>query len=106
MIHAMPPRLRRALEADVADGEVSEFLDPGPGVIERGEQGRVAPALAGGPVGLGEQAAGLLDGQVTDGRAGLFLCGSCEDSLPAGHAVRVIRFHSRASTTTHGKPLV
>ena len=32
----------RVLEADVADGEVGEFLDPGSGVVERGEQGRVA----------------------------------------------------------------
>ena len=41
-----------AFEADVADGEVGEFLDPGGGVVEGGEQGRVAAALPGGPVGL------------------------------------------------------
>ena len=46
-----------------ADGEVGEFLDPGSGVVEGGEQGRVPAALPGGPVGLSEQAAGLLDGQ-------------------------------------------
>ena len=54
----------RVFEADVADGEVGEFLDPGGGVVEGGEQGRVAAALAGGPVGQGEQEPGLLDGQV------------------------------------------
>src|ERR1039457_240993 len=106
MIHAMPPRLRRALEADVADGEVSEFLDPGPGVIERGEQGRVAPALAGGPVGLGEQAAGLLDGQVTDGRAGLFLGGDGEGGLAAGHPGWGLRLQPRAERADRGQPLV
>jgi hypothetical protein len=34
----------RVFEADVADGEVGEFLDSGGGVVERGEQGRVASA--------------------------------------------------------------
>ena len=41
-------------ESDVADGEVCEFLDSGCGVVAGGEQGRVAAALAGGPVGRGE----------------------------------------------------
>jgi hypothetical protein len=41
-------------EADVADGEVGEFLDSCCGVVEGGEQGRVAAAVPGGPVGLGE----------------------------------------------------
>ena len=73
-------------QADVADGEVGEFLDPGGGVVEGGEQGRVAAAVAGGPVGLGEQAAGLLDGQVVHGRWGCLLGGDGEDVLAAGHA--------------------
>src|SRR5262249_41973399 len=34
----------RGLQADVAYGEVGEFLDPGCGVVEGGEQGRVAAA--------------------------------------------------------------
>jgi hypothetical protein len=97
---------RRILEADVADGEVGEFLDPGPGVVKRGEQGRVAPALAGGPVGLGEQAAGLLDGQVADGRVVLLLDGDGEDVLPAGHPGRVLGLHPRAERADRGQPLV
>ena len=32
--------------------------DPGGGVVEGGQQGRVAPASPGGPVGLGEQTGG------------------------------------------------
>jgi len=72
------------LQADVADGEVGEFLDSRCGVVEGGEQGRVAAAVPGGPVGLGEQAAGLLDGEVVDGWLGLFLGGDGEDVLAAG----------------------
>jgi hypothetical protein len=41
----------RRLQSDVADCQVSEFLDPGGGVIEGGQQGRVTTALAGGAVG-------------------------------------------------------
>jgi hypothetical protein len=63
--------------------KVGEFLDSCCGVVERGEQGRVAAAVPGGPVGLGEQAAGLLDGEV-DGWLGLFLGGDGEDVLAAG----------------------
>jgi len=40
-----------ALEADVPDGEVGEFLDPGGCVVERGEQGRVCPGGWTGRVG-------------------------------------------------------
>jgi hypothetical protein len=74
------------LQADVADGEVGEFLDPGGGVVEGGEQGRVAAAGPGGPVGLGEQEAGLLDGEVVDGRLGCFWRGwrGCPGSRPSG----------------------
>ena len=39
-------------QAEVADGEVGEFLDPGRGVVEGGEQRAVAAACPGGPVGL------------------------------------------------------
>src|SRR5262249_43929811 len=96
----------RALEADVADGEGSEFLDPGPGVVERGEQGRIAPALTGGAGGLGGQAAGLLDSQVADGGAVLFLGGYGEDVLPAGHPGRVLGLHPRAERADRGQALV
>ena len=94
------------LQADVADGEVGEFLDPGGGVVERGEQGRVAAALAGGPVGLGEQAAGLLDGQVVHVRADLFLGGDGEDVLVAGHPGRVLGLHPGAERADRGQALV
>src|SRR6266581_9404155 len=78
----------------------------GPGVVERGEQGRVAPALAGGPVGRGEQAARLPGGQVADGRAVRFLDGDGEDVLPAGHPGRVLGLHPRAERADRGQPLV
>ena len=42
----------RGLGADVAHGQVGEFLDPGGGVVEGGQQGRVTAASPGGPVGL------------------------------------------------------
>ena len=42
------------------------------GVVERGQQGRVTPALAGGAVRQGEQPSGLLDGQVRDRRLVVF----------------------------------
>src|SRR5579875_4204744 len=57
----------RALGSDVSDGKVGKLLGPGCAVVEGGEQGRVAPSSPGGPVGLGEQAAGLLHGQVVHG---------------------------------------
>ena len=75
-------RQGRVLQADVADGQAGEFGDPGPGVVERGEQGRVAPALPGGPVGPGEQEPGLADGQVPDGGTVLLLGRDGEDGLP------------------------
>ena len=93
-------------QADVADGEVGEFLNPGGGVVEGGEQGRVAAARAGGPVGLGEQAAGLLDGQVVHVRVVVFLGGDREDVLVAGHPGRVLGLHPRAERTDRGQALV
>jgi len=99
-------RQGRVLEADVADGQVGDFLDPGAGVVERGEQGRVAPALPGGPVGPGEQEPGLLDGQVPDGGTVLFLGGDGEDVLPAGHPGRVLGLHPRGERADRGQPLV
>ena len=81
-------------------------MDPGGGVVEGGEQGRVASAPAGGPVGLGEQEAGLLDGQVIDGRAGLFLGGDGEDVLVAGHPGWIFGLHPRAERADRGQPLV
>jgi len=96
----------RRLQADVADGEVGEFLDSGGGVVEGGEQGRVASAPAGGPVGLGEQEAGLRDGQMVDVRVGLFLGGDGEDVLVAGHPGGVLGLHPRAERADRGQPLV
>src|SRR5450755_2907975 len=75
-------------------------------VVERGEQGRVASAPAGGPVGLGEQEAGLLDGQVIDVRAGLFLGGDGEDVLVAGHPGWILGVHPRAERADRGQALV
>ena len=98
--------MARVLEADAADGEVRELGDPGAGVVERGEQGRVAQALPGGPVGLGEQEPGLLDGQVPDGGAVLLLGGDGEDVLPAGHPGRVLGLHPRGERADRGQPLV
>ena len=63
---------RGVLQTDVANGEVGDLLDSGGGVVERGQQGRVTPALAGGAVGQGEQPSGLLDGQVRDRRLVVF----------------------------------
>ena len=40
----------RGFEADIADGEVGELLGPRRGVVEGGEQGRVAAASPGGPL--------------------------------------------------------
>jgi hypothetical protein len=93
-------------EADVADGEVGEFLDPGGGVVEGGEQGRVAATPAGGPVRGSEQAAGLLDGQVVDARAGLLLGGDGEDVLVAGHPGGVLGLHPGAERADRGQSLV
>ena len=90
---------RGGFEADVADGEVGEFLDPGGGVVEGGEQGRVAAAAAGWTGRVGEQAAGLLDGQVVDARVGLFLGGDGEDVLAAGHPGGVLGLHPRCRTS-------
>ena len=89
VLRPLPVRAASAgrCEADVADGEVGEFLDPGAGVVEGGEQGRVAAALPGGPVGLGEQAAGLLDGQVVTAGWGCFLAGMARMSWQ--QAIRV-----------------
>src|SRR5260370_31162113 len=54
----------RGFKPDVPGGEVGELLDPGRGVIEGREQCCVAPSPLGGPVGLCEQTAGLLDAEV------------------------------------------
>ena len=81
----------RGLKADVAHGQVGEFLNPGRGVVESGQQGRVPAAPPGGPVGLGEQTAGLLDSEVVHARPGFFLGRDREDVLAAGHPGRVLR---------------
>jgi hypothetical protein len=94
------------LQAEVADGEVGEFLDPGCGVVEGGEQGRVAAAVPGGPVGLGEQAAGLLDGEVVDGRLRLPFGGDGEDVLAGGHPGGVLRLHPPVERADRGQALV
>jgi hypothetical protein len=83
-----------------------EFGDPGSGVVERGEEGRVAAALPGSPVGCGEQAAGLVDGEVPDGRVVLLLGGDGGDVLPAGHPGRVLGLHPRGERADRGEPLV
>jgi hypothetical protein len=96
----------RRFEADVADGEVGEFLDSCCGVVEGGEQGRVAAAVPGGPVGLGEQAAGLLDGEVVDGGLGLFLGGDGEDVLAAGQLGGVLGLQPPAERADRREALV
>ena len=88
------------------DGEVGELLDPRCGVVEGGEQGRVAPAPPGGPVGLGEQKAGLLDAQVVHGRLGLLLGGDGENVLAAGHPGRVLGLHPPEERADRGQALV
>jgi len=93
-------------EADVTDGEVGEFADPGPGVVEDGEQGRVAAALPGGAVWLGEQTAGLLDGQVVDRRLGCPLHGDGEDVLAAGHPGGVLGLHPPVERADRGQALI
>ena len=92
----------RGFKPDIADGEVGELLDPGRGVVEGGEQGRVAAAPPGGPVGLGEQTAGLLDAEMVHGRVGLFLGGDGENVLAAGHLGRVLRLHPPVERADRG----
>jgi hypothetical protein len=96
----------RRLQAEVTDGEVGEFLDPGCGVVEDGEQGRVAAAVPGAPVRSGEQAAGLLDGQVVDGRLRPSFGGDGEDVLAAGHAGGVLRLHPPVERADRGQALI
>src|ERR1017187_3982522 len=86
-------RQGRGFKPDIADGEVGELLDPGRGVVQGGEQGRVAAAPPGGPVGLGGQTAGRLAAEVVHGRVGLLLGGNGENVLTAGHLGRVLRLH-------------
>ena len=74
----------------MSHGQVGEFLNPGGGVVEGGQQGRVTAAPPGGPVGLGEQTAGLLDSEVVHARPGLLLGGDGENVLAAGHPGRVL----------------
>src|SRR5262249_59109277 len=94
------------LQADVAHGEIGEFLDSGCGVVEGGQQGRVAAALPGGPVGRREQAAGLLDGQVVDGWLGLSLGGDGEDVLAAGQQCGVLGLQPPGERGDRGQALV
>jgi hypothetical protein len=96
----------RGLQADVAHGEVGEFLHPGGGVVEDGEQGRVPAASPGGPVGLGEQTAGLPGGEVVHDRLGLLFGGDGEDVLAAGHPGRVLGLHPPVERADRCQPLV
>ena len=96
----------RGLEPDISDGEVGELLDPGRGVVEGGEQGRVAPSPPGGPVGLGEQTAGLLDAEMVHARLGLLLGRDGENVLAAGHPGRVLRLHPPVERADRGQALV
>ena len=97
---------RGVLEADVPDCQVGDLLDAGGGVVEGGQQGRVAPALAGGAVGQGEQQPGLLDGQVRDRRLLVFAGGDLEDVLAARHPRRVLGLHPAEERADRGEPLV
>ena len=93
--------LRQRLHGALAQ-EVGEFLDPGCGVVEGGEQGRVAAAVPGGSVGLGEQEAGLLDGEVVDGRLRLPFGGDGEDVLAGGHPGGVLRLYPAVERADRG----
>ncbi len=94
------------LQADIAYGEVGEFLNSGRGVVEGGQQGRVAAAVPGGSVGRGEQATGLLDGQVMDGWLGLSLGGDGEDVLAAGQQCGVLGLQPPVERGDRGQALV
>ena len=96
----------RDFKPDIADGEVGDLLDPGHGVVEGGERGRVAAAPPGRPVGLGEQTAGLLDAEVAHGRFAVLLGRDGENVLAAGHLGRVLRLHPPVERTDHGQALV
>ena len=97
---------RGVIQAKVTHGQIGEFLNPGRGVVEAGQQGRVASAGAGGPVGQGEQMPGLLDGQVGDGRPVVFAGRDREDVLAARHAGRVLGLHPGEERVDRGQPLV
>src|SRR5258708_6629808 len=65
----------RGFEPDVAYGQAGELGDPGRGFVEGGQQGRVAAAAPGGPVGCGEQLAGLGGGEAGGAPRGPFPSG-------------------------------
>jgi hypothetical protein len=96
----------RGFNADVAHGQVGEFLNPGGGVVEGGQQSRVTAAPLGGPVGLGEQAAGLLDSEVVHARPGLFLGRDGENVLAGGHPGRVLGLQPPEDRADRGQALV
>ena len=96
----------RVVQADVTDGQVGEFLDPGRGVIQGGQQGRVPAAGPGAPVRQGEQLAGLPGAQVGHGRLVMLAGGNREDVLAARHAGRVLGLHPGEKRVDRGQALV
>jgi len=62
--------------------------------------------VPGGPVGRSEQAAGLLDGQVVDGRLALFLGWDGEDVLAAGQLRGILRLQPSRERADRGEALV
>lgn len=99
-------RQGRGFQADVTHGQVGEFGNPRGGVVEGGQQSRVTTASPGGPIGCGEQTAGLLDGEVIDARLGLAFGGDGKDVLTAGHSGRLLGLQPPEERADRGQALV
>lgn len=97
---------RRPGDADVAGVQVADLLDAGGGVVERGQQDRVALPAPGGWVWFGQEGFDLVAGQVTHVAGGGFLLPDGEDLGGLAEELRPLDRGVTGKRLDHGQALV